>query len=180
VQRSGREHRGFSRARRIAAYIALTEDRQLGTIIDVVRYHGVYDQMLDGRRGAAVRPSYYDRPVHSVIPERGVLTMTTVLVGLRLCNEAWTRHAAAAQVLGLPLSTYIRQRLDEQDRTAAAVAELRGALERRAATEASKGEPALSPGVVVEVLLLLRVLAGPERATYVQKEVERRGLEVWR
>ena len=35
-------------------------------------------------------------------------------------------------------------------------------------------------GVAIEQLLLLRTIAGPQNATIVQKEVERRGLETWR
>src|SRR6266540_3165762 len=42
--------------------------------------------------------------------------MATVTVGLRLRSEAWARHSGAAQSLGVPLSTYLRQRLDDQDR----------------------------------------------------------------
>jgi hypothetical protein len=106
--------------------------------------------------------------------------MTTVNVGVRLCSEAWTRHAAAAQTLGLPLSVYLRQRLDEQDRTAAAVAELQASIERRVTAEVSSRGPSQPRGILIEILLLLRVIAGPQRVAYVQKEVERRGIEVWR
>ena len=106
--------------------------------------------------------------------------MATVPVGIRLSRETWARHSAAAQTLGVPLSVYLRQRLDEQERTAAALADLQAALERKAAAPPKSDEPALSSGLLVEMLLLLRQLAGPQRAGVAQKEVERRGLEAWK
>ena len=104
--------------------------------------------------------------------------MTTVAVGLRLSREAWERHSAAAERLGIPLSTYLRQRIDEQDRLADEVAALRAELERRAPANGSNGT--IPPGVAIEQLLLLRILAGPQKANVVHKEVERCGLETWR
>ena len=58
----------------------------------------------------------------------------------------------------------------------------------RAAAEqgASSREPTASSvsatdsGTLVELLLLLRSLAGPQRSAVAQKEVERRGLSSWR
>jgi hypothetical protein len=99
--------------------------------------------------------------------------MATVAVGIRLEREVWERHSAAAQSLGLPLSVYLRQRLDEQDRSEAALAEIRASIERGVAATAA------SRGLLVELLLMLRQLAGPQRAGLAQKEVERQGLELW-
>jgi hypothetical protein len=106
--------------------------------------------------------------------------MTTVAVGLRLSRESWERHSAAAERLGVPLSTYLRQQLDEQDHLADEVAALRAELERRTPGPATGGNGTIPPGVAIEQLLLLRTLAGPQKANVVQKEVERRGLETWR
>jgi hypothetical protein len=106
--------------------------------------------------------------------------MTTVAVGLRLSREAWERHSAAAERLGIPFSTYLRQRLDEQDRLADEVAALRAELERRNPEPATGSSGSLPPGVAIEQLLLLRTIAGPQNANIVRKEVERRGLETWR
>jgi hypothetical protein len=107
--------------------------------------------------------------------------MASVAVGLRLRREVWERHAAAAQTLGVPLSAYLRQRLDEQDLLAEELGALRAALERNAGSEATGGgPPPFAAGVLVELLLLLRILAGPQKAAVAQKEVERRGLETWR
>jgi hypothetical protein len=106
--------------------------------------------------------------------------VASVPVGIRLSTEVWTRHSAAAQALGVPLSVYLRERLDVQDSAATALAELQATLERRAIAPAASNEPAASPGVLVEVLLLLRQIAGPQRVGLAQKEVERRGLDLWK
>ncbi len=94
-------------------------------------------------------------------------------VGVRLSREAWARHSAAAQALGLPLSVYLRQRLDEKDSTAGALAAVELTLERRLASAES------TLGILVELLLLLRGIAGPQRSAMVSKEVERQRLKSW-
>lgn len=109
-----------------------------------------------------------------------VLAVASVPVGIRLPREVWARHSAAAQELGLPLSVYLRRRLDREDSTAVALAELQAALERQAAAPPERGEAPASKGLFVELLLLLRQVAGPQRAGLAQREVERRGLPVWK
>jgi hypothetical protein len=107
--------------------------------------------------------------------------MSSTHVSVRLSSDAWTRYSAEAQTRGVALGTYLRQRLEEQDRLVAELA-------IRAATEqgASSREPPASTasrsdsGTLVEVLLLLRSLAGPQKSAVAQKEVERRGLSSWR
>jgi hypothetical protein len=106
--------------------------------------------------------------------------VATVPVGMRLARETWERHSAAAQLLGLPLGVYLRQRLEEQDRTATALAELRDSLERGVVAARSSAEPAGTRGLLVEMLLILRQLAGPQRAGIAHKEAERLGLQVWK
>ncbi len=107
--------------------------------------------------------------------------MTSVAVGLRLPREAWARYSAAAQGLGIPLGTYLRQRLDEKDRLDEQLAALRAELEPRMASAApAGGSPTFAAGLLVEVLLMLRMVAGPQNANVARKEVERRGLETWR
>jgi hypothetical protein len=99
--------------------------------------------------------------------------MATVAVGIRMEREVWERHSAAAQSLGIPLSVYLRRRLDEQDRATAALAEIQASLERSAAAATA------NRGLLVEMLLVLRQLAGPQRSVIAQREVERQGLELW-
>jgi predicted DNA-binding protein len=109
-------------------------------------------------------------------------TMTTVPVGVRLPSEAWQRYSAAARRLGLPLSTYLRQRLDDQDHLVDELAALRAELGRKATPlePRADGAPAFAPGLLVEMLLLLRMLAGPQKSTIAQKEVERREMASWK
>ncbi len=108
--------------------------------------------------------------------------MDTATVGVRLSGDVWTRYSAEAQALGVSMGTYLRRRLEEQDRFAAEIAALRVAVERSgpARTPGPSEASPIAPGAMVEVLLLLRSLVGPQKAAVAQKEVERRGLETWR
>ena len=104
--------------------------------------------------------------------------MASVAVGLRLEREEWERLSAAAQALGLPLSVYLRRRLQEQDRTAAALDGVEAVLEREASARRVDADSA--HGVLLEVLLILRQLAAPQKALIAQKELERRGIPTWK
>ncbi len=120
-----------------------------------------------------VRHTIMCRSVPLIGAERGA-SVASVPVGIRLSREAWARHSAAAQALGLPLSVYLRERLDEKDSTAGALAAVQLTLERRLASAES------TVGILVELLLLLRGIVGPQRSAMVYKEVERQGLEPWK
>jgi hypothetical protein len=103
-------------------------------------------------------------------------------VSLRLSKDVYIRYATEAHVKSLSLAALLRSYLENQDRLLQGeIADLRRGLEQVAAASASTGkdEPAMRPAVL-EMLLLLRSLAGPQRALMTQKEVERRGLETWR
>ena len=108
--------------------------------------------------------------------------MESTSVSFRLENDVWARYATAAQTEGLTLATYLRRRLEQQDRLESELASLRRAVEHTtrggSPTAGSKGS--IASGALVEILLLLRSLAGPQKAAVAQKEVERRGLETWR
>ncbi len=65
--------------------------------------------------------------------------MSSTHVSLRLSSDAWTRYSAEAQARGVALGTYLRQRLEEQDRL---VAEL--AIRAAADQGASSREPPAS------------------------------------
>jgi len=108
--------------------------------------------------------------------------MATTQVTLRLAPEVWARLSAKAQEYCMPLATYLCRRLEEEDHIDAELGVLREVVERSARPTAGDGErgPSVPPGALVEVLLLLRALAGPQRAAMAQGEVGRRGLEVWR
>jgi len=107
--------------------------------------------------------------------------MSSTNVAFRLGREAWTRYSMEAQQRGVALGTYLRQRLEEQDRVIAELS-LRSAVVQNATPrdEPRKGSPAVELGTLVEVLYLLRTIAGPQKTAMVQKEVERRGLSAWK
>lgn len=105
--------------------------------------------------------------------------METATVGVRLKGDVWIRYSAEAQAQGMPLGSYLRRRLEEQDSLAGELAALRHTMERALAALAYGGTRAPPDGTLVEVLLLLRSIAGPQKAAVAQKEVERRGLETW-
>jgi hypothetical protein len=107
--------------------------------------------------------------------------MSSTHVSVRLSSDVWTRYSAEAQARGVALGTYLRQRLEQQDRLVAELA-IRAAAEQSASSREpleSTGSTADS-GTLVEVLLILRSLAGPQKSAVAQKEVERRGLSPWR
>ena len=108
--------------------------------------------------------------------------MESTSVSFRLENDVWARYSAAAQARGVTLATYLRRRLERQDQLESELASLRHAVEHAASngSAAGTGKASIAPGALVEMLLLLRSLAGPQKATVAQKEVERRGLETWR
>ena len=108
--------------------------------------------------------------------------MGTATIGVRVGRDLWTRFNVEAQALGVSLGTYVRRRLEEQDRFAANLDVLRAAIERGAANAPPQASalPPLLEGAIVELLLLLRQIAGPQKSLIAQKEVERRGLPTWK
>jgi hypothetical protein len=103
------------------------------------------------------------------------------IVCFRLTEDVWTRYAIEAQRRGVALGTHLRQRLEEQDRLIAELV-LRAVAEQSASSLASPSttSPASDSGTLVEVLILLRTVAGPQNSVMAQKEVERLGLSSWR
>ena len=99
---------------------------------------------------------------------------------LRLSRDTWARYSADARARGVALGTHLRQRLEDQDRLVAELA-IRAATEQNAAAHdrpATDG-PSTDSGTLIEVLLLLRSIAGPQKSAMVHKEVERLGLSSW-
>ncbi len=109
--------------------------------------------------------------------------MRSTHVHFRLSSDVCTRYSAQAQAQDMALGSYLRWRLEQQDEFLADEA----AMLKRSAQHAPNTTPSVpgvdsSPpqGLLVEVLLLLRSLTGLQKAAVAQKEVERRGLQVWR
>jgi hypothetical protein len=106
--------------------------------------------------------------------------MSSTKVNVRLSTDAWTRYSAEAQARRVALATYLRQRLEHEDRLIAELA-IRAAAEQDAAArdQPATDGPSTDSGTLVEVLLLLRSIAGPQKSAMVHKEVERLGLSSW-
>ena len=96
-------------------------------------------------------------------------------VTLRLSDEAWARYSAQAETRGVALSTFLRQRLERQDEFLDSELALRA---QRAAIPEPAG-PTPPPGELIEILLMMRMLAGPQKSAVAQKEIERQGLPTW-
>jgi hypothetical protein len=99
-------------------------------------------------------------------------------IKLRLSVEKEVIYQAEAQARGKPLGTYLRERLEVQDDLAAELAALRRAIDR--APGRSDGTAASADmGVMLELLLLVRSIAGPQKMQMVQQELQRIGLSIW-
>lgn len=106
--------------------------------------------------------------------------MSSTKVSVRLSPDAFTRYSGEAHTRRVSLATYLRQRIEEQDRAVAELA-IRAATEQSAVAndQPAASDPPNDSGTVVEVLLLLRSIAGPQKSAMVRKEVERLGLTSW-
>lgn len=123
-------------------------------------------------------------------------------VQIRLSAEKQISYEEEAERLGKPLATYIRERLESGDDMRAEVAALRNevggevaALRRDVAgvhhkiedirasgdgrPENDAGKPAADAGVLIELLLLLRAAAAPDRMSMIHAELRRLGFDVW-
>jgi hypothetical protein len=103
-------------------------------------------------------------------------------IQLRLTVEKRELYEAQAMAAELPLSTYLRNRLESEDAVLDELQMLRRAVERM--TDQAPGESQHSnglqgmDGVLLEMLLTLRQLAGAKN-DLAQKEIARQGYEVW-
>jgi hypothetical protein len=103
-------------------------------------------------------------------------------IPLRLTLEKRELYEAQAAAAELPLSTFLRNRLERDDLLLDEVQMLRRAMERLAdrAPGAASGTAhgADMTAVWLEMLLTLRQLGGA-KSGLAQKELERQGFELW-
>lgn len=109
-------------------------------------------------------------------------------VQLRLSPDQRMIYEDEAARQGRPLATYLRERLEAQDaekarsealRTELAngMAELRGIVERKGSP--SHEDTTGDSSIFLELLILMRAIAGPDRIKMVHAELKRQGLTVW-
>ncbi|ULU27853.1 hypothetical protein DYST_04820 [Dyella terrae] len=108
------------------------------------------------------------------------------IVPIRFSDEVYARYEAmAAQAFPepLPVSTYLKKRLAAGDNTAEAMMMLRQTVEDLADREAPASSPEASQAdtsnMLLEILLLLRSVAGLQHMRGVHSELKRIGVEVW-
>lgn len=78
------------------------------------------------------------------------------------------------------LSTYLRERLEKEDVILDAIAKVRNELEDvRMLIDTQRAQGASNEGdsgpVMLEILYLLRTMAGPEKVNIIQNEIKRQG-----
>ncbi|QAU24563.1 hypothetical protein EO087_11665 [Dyella sp. M7H15-1] len=107
------------------------------------------------------------------------------VVSIRLSEAAATRYQAMADEAWpnpIPLSTYLKRRLEEGD----AIAEHLDALRldiRDLAVDIGRGhgrpDGSHADSVAIETLLLLRAVTNPQHVRMVQAELQRQGITPW-
>jgi hypothetical protein len=107
--------------------------------------------------------------------------MQSVSVSLRLSKDVWSRFSAESQARAVSLASLLRSYLERQDELLGReLRDLHRCLEQATASSAEAGcDESTKRAVLLEIVFLLRCVAGPERVRMVQAEVERRGLDVW-
>jgi hypothetical protein len=110
----------------------------------------------------------------------------SVVVTVRLDPADLERYSAEAAARGVGLSTYLRDRLAEQDQLVDELAVIRRTLESLSSSPPpdrsprASGDAASHQAIILETLLLCRSIAQPQRTEVAQGEVSRLGLPVWR
>lgn len=117
-------------------------------------------------------------------------------VRVRLNESQMLIYTAEAEARGIPISTYLRDRMASADIMHGELAGIRAALlelgetldelhNQRANACNKTGaqvqiEPAEPNAVQIETLMLLRAIASPEKMRMVQGELDRQGIKSWR
>ena len=110
------------------------------------------------------------------------------IVKMRLDREKHAIYEAEAAARGLPLTTWLRRRLDLADELHGQLRNLQyeltslrlavGRLEEQGDQRPAAGEGP-DGALLAEALLLLRALAAPKHVQMVQAELRRAGLAAW-
>lgn len=101
-------------------------------------------------------------------------------INVRLNVEKQQHLEAEAAAHGVPLGTYLRQRIESADDLLNELTALRRAVERMTAAVAPPStEAGQQVGVQLEMLLLLRQIAQGQKTQVAQQEMKRLGFEVW-
>jgi hypothetical protein len=103
-------------------------------------------------------------------------------IPLRLTVEKRELYEAQAAAAELPLSTFLRNRLEREDLLLDEIQMLRRALERVADNHKGPATNAVNTTetmpVLLEILLTMRQIGG-QKAVLAQKELQRQGINIW-
>jgi hypothetical protein len=118
------------------------------------------------------------------------------LVRVRLTEGQMLVYAAQAEQRGVPISTYLRDRLAEADTVNRDIESIRAAMIdmgemldelRDQRVNAGKSgsapvqpEPAIPNAVQIETLMMLREMASPQQMRLVWGELDRQNIKPWR
>ena len=104
-------------------------------------------------------------------------------IKLRLSPEQLFIYESEAAYLNKSLNSYLRDRLEKADDVLIELQQLRHLLEHLPASSPASSVEANAvqrdQGTLLEILLLLRLLAGPEKMLMVQKELQRLKIPFW-
>lgn len=103
-------------------------------------------------------------------------------IPLRLTVEKRELYEAQAAAAELPLSTFLRNRLEREDLLLDEIQMLRRALERVADNQKGPAKDTVNTTgtmpVLLEILLTMRQLGG-QKTVLAQKELQRQGINIW-
>jgi hypothetical protein len=116
-------------------------------------------------------------------------------VRVRLNESQMLIYTAEAEARGIPISTYLRDRMASADIMREELAGIRAALlelgdtldelRDQCANAGDKAgaqvqaETAIPNAVQIETLMLLRAIASPEKLRMIRAELDRQGIESW-
>jgi hypothetical protein len=108
-------------------------------------------------------------------------------IKLRLKTDSQRHYEEAAAARGLPLATYLRDRLEHGDRVIEQLAELRLLVTEALAVRdhekpeltASAHSDAVNSGMLIEILLLLRQVVPADKLNVAHGELRRQGITIW-
>jgi hypothetical protein len=105
------------------------------------------------------------------------------VVSIRLSEATAARYQALADQTWpspTPLSTYLKQRLEEGDAIVEQLASLRlDVADLAVAKQRDEGHDGQPDSVAIETLLLLRAIASPQHLRIVRAELQRQGIDPW-
>lgn len=106
-------------------------------------------------------------------------------INIRLSREQQSRYATEAAKFGVPLATYLREQLEAKANLMEEISSLKQEVVSVIEfIDESKGRSGENGGsreinIMLEMLLLLRQIAQPQKVQFAQSELRRLGFTIW-